>query len=138
VRGGGIRIDDSEIRTLELKLAGAPARIQADGPRVINKGRKMVELGMRDAARDARRRARTHIPHLPNAVTSEMETRWSAVIGFIPGTGNQASLAHIIAYGSVNNAPTMDHTSALRKATPHIMRELGETAEEDVLGGGRE
>jgi hypothetical protein len=135
MRGGGFEIDDSEVRTLARDLSGAPARIQFDARGVINKGRKMTELAMKDVAREARRSARTHIPHIANSVTSEMESPWQAVIGFSPRRGTQGFVPHILAYGSVNNAPVMDHTQALRRTTPLILRMLGEAGEDDVIAG---
>ena len=43
-------------------------------------------------------------------------------------------LAHIIVFGSANNAPVYDHTAALRRSIPAIEKVLADAAEGSVFG----
>jgi hypothetical protein len=125
-----IHIDDAQLRTLEVDLAGAPGRMQQNAPNVLR-----TKVGPR-LQTEMKRDARNHryLPHLPSAVTWEMRGEWTVEAGLGPD-GNQGSLAHIIAYGSVNNAPVYDHTAALRRVTPFALKWLADVAEDAVLGG---
>jgi hypothetical protein len=124
-----IEIDASELRTLEVDLAGCPIRIQFAAPRVL--ASRVGPLLDREMRLDAR--GHRYLPNLPNAVTHEMIDPWTVEAGLGPD-GDQGSLAHIIVYGSVNNAPVYDHTAALRRAAPRATNWLADVAEESVLG----
>lgn len=124
-----IHFEDEELRTLEIDLSGAPTRIQRAAPGVLKT--KVGPLLKREMKRDAR--GHRHLPHLANAVTWEMIDTWTVECGLGPD-GNQGSLAHIIVYGSVNNAPVYDHGAALRRATPRATEWLADVAEDAVLG----
>ena len=45
-------------------------------------------------------------------------------------------IAHIIVYGSEKNDPVYDHTKALTRSTPAILKLFADAAEDSVLGGG--
>lgn len=140
MRGGGIDVDNSELRTLYVDLSGAPERIQRDARKRINHGRLMVQSQMRTDANEVTgtwwgKRFRMG---LGSAVSSEMLTPLSAEIGIRPGDGGgRGSIAHIVTYGTAKNGPAWDHTNSLRKAEPVVVKGLAEDAEDDVLGGPR-
>jgi hypothetical protein len=122
--------DQHELRNLAIDLEQAPGRAQRGATATIRKGARIVDRGMRlDAA------GHRYLAHLPEAVSWEMLDQFSAEIGLGPNSG-QGSLAHIIVYGSVNNAPVYDHTAALRRATPRIERDFADMLEEATLGKG--
>lgn len=125
-----IEIDSADLRKLEIDLAGAPIRSQLRLKKNIKRGGALVADGMREDAAGHR-----YLRHLPTAVSWETkEGGYAAEIGLGPKKGTQGALAHIIAYGSVNNAPVYDHTSALRRSTPFLERLFADGAEESVLG----
>lgn len=125
-------IDDSELRTLELDISKAPGRIQRNASDVLRKAGRLIDKGMRADASGHR-----FLPNLQNSVSHELLDPWTVEIGLGP-TGkakDQGSLAHIIAHGSVNNAPVYDHTAALRRSTPAVVKMFADAAEDSVLGG---
>jgi hypothetical protein len=119
--------DDHELRNLEHDLSGAPGRMQRNAVKVLARGGRLINREMKKDARGHRR-----LPHLPDAVSNEFTGLLEQEIGLSPG--GQGSLAHIIAYGSVNNAPVYDHTAGLRRAEPRIVEWFADAAEESVLG----
>lgn len=125
-----IHIDADELRTLAVDISGAPARIQQKAPTVLR-----TRVGPR-LNREMRQDASGHryLPRLPNSVSDEMIDTWTVEAGLSPIPGTQGRLAHIIVYGSVNNAPVYDHEAALRRTLPHAERWLADAAEESVLG----
>lgn len=126
-----IHIDDSELRTLELDLSAAPGRMQRNARETLVKAGRIVNRGMREDAAGHR-----YLRRLPESVSFEMLDPWTVEIGHEPaGSRHQGSIAHIIAYGSVNNAPVYDHTAALRRNLPNIVRLFANAAEDSVLGG---
>lgn len=135
-----IDIDDSELRNLEIDLRGAPGRIQRRGPQTLKRAAKVVDAAMKvDAA--GHQGNYFGIPGtsfdtpLEKHVSHEMRGLWEAEIGIeSKGAGK---LAHIIVYGSANNEPVYDHTAALRRSEPQILRMFADAAEESVLGDER-
>lgn len=125
-----IRLEADEIRTLYVDLSGAPARIQINGSKTLAEGAMLVEDEMKDDARGHR-----FLKHLPRAVSRQRLTWDMYEIGLGPKKGTQGSLAHIIAYGSINNAPVYDHMAGPRRAMPHVVELFADTAEESVFGG---
>lgn len=129
MRGGGFEIDDSELRSLAVDLEEAPFRIQRGAHKTLDWAGGLVNKGMKADARGHR-----ELPHLPRSVTNEFLDFWTQEIGLGPIPGTQGRLAHIIVYGSVNNAPVYDHTAALRRSTPAILERFAGTAEDATLG----
>lgn len=129
-------IDTSELKALANDLAGAGKRVRAGSSRAVTKGAALIKREMKTDARNARRRSPTAIPHLPDAITSEKLSPLEAEIGMGPGTGTggQGSLAHIIVYGSVNNAPVYDHMDGPRRTLPAQVKLFEVVAEDSVLG----
>lgn len=126
-----VHISSPDLKTLDVDLSGAPLRSQWNLKENMKKAARLVSNGMREDASGHR-----YLKHLPTAVSWETkEGGYAAEIGLGPKKGTQGSLAHIIAYGSVNNAPVYDHTSALRRSTPAIERMFADGAEDAVLGG---
>lgn len=125
---GFIEMDDRELRKLEVDLSESKLRVQFGATKTLRRSASRVDLAMREDASGHR-----YLPNLPNAVSHELLDSLTAEIGLAPD-GDQGSLAHIIAYGSVNNAPVYDHTAGLRRWTPWILNQFGEMAEKSVLG----
>lgn len=122
--------DDTELRRLEVDLRGAPARVQRRASVEVDKAGDLVQRGMRRQASGHR-----SLRHLPKSITREMLGPYEVEVGYDTHVrGAQGRLAHIIVYGSVNNAPQWDHTVPLRNATPRILQRLAEAGEESVLG----
>lgn len=127
-----VHLDDSELRNLEIDISKAPLRLQFNTRAAMGKAARVVRGQMRlDAA------GHRHLSHLPTAVTESVYGNWEAEIGLAPQKGTQGALAHIIVYGSVNNAPVYDHTAGLRRAEPRILEIFADAAEESVLGKDR-
>lgn len=120
--------DYQEVRQLEIDLSAAPTRVQWAASRSTRQAARLVNAAMRVDASGHR-----YLPNLPNAVSHEMLGPLSAEIGLGPD-GDQGSLAHIIVYGSVNNAPVYDHTAGLRRSMPAILNLYADAAEDSVLG----
>lgn len=124
-----VKVDGNDLDELEVDLRGAPRRIQVDSREGIRKGAKRVAKEMRVDASGHR-----YLPKLAAAVSYDLIGPHEAEIGLGPRRGTQGSLAHIIVYGSVNNAPVYDHTAGLRRAEPRILRDFEDMVEDDVLG----
>lgn len=132
-----LHIDDSELRNLELDLSRAPLRAQANASSAVRRGAQLVDAEM---VIDATGHMGNYfgIPGteyatpLEKHVSHEMLAPLWAEIGIeSKGAGK---LAHIIVYGSVNNAPVYDHTAALRRSTPAIEGFVADAGEESVFG----
>jgi hypothetical protein len=138
-RADKIHMDDSELRNLYVDLRGAPFRVHERARAVLKKGAKIVDAGMtKDAAGHEGNwfgvAGTQYDTHLEKHVSHELITPLSAEIGIeAKGVGK---IAHIIAFGSVNNpGGQYDHTAALRRSTPAIERMFADAAEGSVLGG---
>jgi hypothetical protein len=133
-------VDDSEVRNLEADLSGAPFRVQMNAKRVLMKGASIIDAAMVVDATGHKGNyfglpGTSFSTPMQNHVSHEMIGPFSAEIGIEPnGAG---SLAHIIVYGSINNAPVYDHTKALTRSTPAIVNMFADAAEESVLGGSQ-
>lgn len=133
------RIDDSELATLEIDLAGAPGRVQRRAPEVLRGpvGRELDRL-MTVAATGHignyfGNPGTEYVTPTP-PISHEMIDTWTLEAGVEKrGSGK---LWHIIVFGSVNNAPVYDHTDALRYVLPYACEQLAGAAEESVLGDG--
>ena len=131
-----VSIDTRDVRDLYRDLSKAPGRIQRKADGVLKKGAVKIKSGMRREFRNVRgwRGHRGYYPHIATAIGFD-----KIVDGYeigIDKNGDQGGLGNILAFGTSNNAPVVDHTAALRRETPHVLRELGEAAEESVLGEG--
>lgn len=126
-------IDDDELRNLEVDTSEAPKRIQWAANKTLRRAGEILDEGMRQDASGHR-----FLPSLADAVSHEMRGEWEVEAGLSPqGKRNQGSIAHIMAYGSVNNAPVYDHTAVLRRSRPVIEKMFGDDVEESTLGGDK-
>jgi hypothetical protein len=135
-----VHADTSELRNLLIDISGAKLRVQLGVTKVLDTSRRIVEREMKLDARGHEgnwfgKPNTQYAMHLSRHVSSELLTDRSAEIGIeAKGSGK---LAHLLAYGSVNNAPVYDHTAGLRRAEPRIVRLVAGEGEESVLGGKR-
>ena len=124
-------IQDDELRKLSIDISEAPARMQFASRRLLE---TRVGPIVADAMR-AEARGHRYLPKLPDAVSFEMVTKDRLEVGLeAAGRRHQGSLAHIIVYGSVNNAPVYDHMAGPRRVLPRVERMFGDVAEDSVLG----
>lgn len=133
-----IYIDDSELRTAAVDLSGAPLRVQFNAAKTIRTGARIMDRQMRDDAKGHQgnwfgKPGTSYDTPLERSVSHEMVGRLEAEIGMgPPGVG---SLAHIIVYGSVNNAPVYDHMAGPLRKMPEVEALMGQAAEDSVFGG---
>jgi hypothetical protein len=125
-------MDDHELRELEADLRKAPLRAQLGAARAIGESAEIVHTRMKRAARGHRQ-----LPKFARSVTWEMRGPFSAEVGHETTRGTQGRLAHILLYGSVNNAPIYDYRTALYRSIPQIERKFADMGEDAVLGGPR-
>jgi hypothetical protein len=132
-----VNIDDHELRTLELDMSGAPARVR--NPAGVARSAKIIEREMKvDAAGHVgsyftplqRHKSATD---LPRHVSSEMVGTLSAEIGIENKGAGQ--LGAIIAYGVPGkSSPAYDPGAGPRRAMPRVLNILADQTEESVLG----
>lgn len=125
-----VRFDTSDVKSLNADLSRAPARVQRAARGVLRDGARSVARHLRRDASGHR-----HLAELPGSVSSGQVGPLNWEIGF--DKGGQGSLAHIIVYGSVNNAPVFSNTSSLHKALPGVERDFAEAGDRSVFGGAR-
>ena len=136
----GIVWEDEELRILGVDLSQAPLRLQFNATKRMREAGRVIEREMKvDAAGHIGNYfgiPGTEYP-IPLAlhVSSEL-LRWDEVEAGIERKG-AGKLAHIIAYGSVNNAPAYDPGAGPRRAMPEVMDVLAKLAEESVIGEER-
>jgi hypothetical protein len=130
----GKHIDTSDARDLVVDLAGAPGRIRRKAPAVMKRGALEVKRGMADDFSGHRYAGR-----VPASLEFEQRDALGLVyeVGELDSAGPQWGIAAILAYGTSNNAPVVDHTAALRREVPAIERHLGDAGEEAALGNGQ-
>lgn len=126
----GTHLEDHEVVNLYHDLRGAPTRVQFAARRAMPDFSRRIEREMKVDAGGHR-----YLSHLPTAVSWEMLTQFESEIGLGPKRGTQGSLAHIIAHGSINNAPVYDYMAGPRRALPSIEQSCADLAEKSVFGG---
>lgn len=134
----GYHIDDSEVRELYRDLSDAPGRIQRSAHKVLRRGAVEIKKGMRAdfiAAEFSGGHRGTYHPHIPRAINFDEIGPWTYEIG-VDKNGPQGGLGNILAFGTGHNGPIVDHTAALRRETPNVLREFGLAGEDAVLGKG--
>jgi hypothetical protein len=136
-----VNIDDDELHTLELDLSRAPLRIQFGVKEALaTRAAPLVEREMRRDATGHQgnwfgKPGTSYDTPLEQHVSSEMIRATTLEVGIEKvGAGK---LAHIIVFGSVNNAPVYDHMAGPRRAMPRVVKAMADQAEEDVLGRDR-
>jgi hypothetical protein len=122
--------DTSELDRLTADLSGAPGRIQRQAPKVFEVAANKIKKGMIADATGHR-----HLRGLPAHVSYDRQGLLRFEIGF--DKKGQGNLANFAAFGSINNAPVMDHRAAMRRELPSLVRYLGDEGEEAAIGGRR-
>jgi hypothetical protein len=128
----GVHIDASQVDRLAVDLSGAPRRIQRDAHRTMERTALEIKRKMKDDF-SGHRFAR----QVPLSLEYQRVDDNGLVyeIGELDSEGPQWGLAAILAFGTSNNAPVVDHTAALRREAPAMIQHLGGDAEGAVLGG---
>lgn len=127
-----VHFDTSEVDRLAVDLSRADGRLRTRTGQVLYVAANKIKKGMREDIREGLSRARSHLPDLPNRVSYDKTGAFEYEIGI--DKQGQGRLGNIAAYGTSNNAPIFDHTSALKREVPVMLHKLGEAAEESVLG----
>lgn len=127
-----------ELRELSVDLSGTPNRIQRRAAtQLAGPVGRLVAREMRQDARGHRgnwfgKPGTSFNTGLERHVSHEMVGPYELEAGIeAKGAGK---LGHIIAYGSVNNAPAYDPGAGPRRALPKVVDMLADTAEESMLG----
>jgi hypothetical protein len=133
-----LEIDDRELVQLEIDLRGAPTRMQFGVTRILKtRGGPILADAMRADARGHRgnyfgKPGTEFVTPLDKHVSYEMIDDNTVEAGIeYSGAGK---LAHIIVYGSANNAPVYDKMAGPRRVLPRIVRLFEDVAEDSVLG----
>lgn len=129
-----MNIDASQVDNLIVDLRGADERVQRSARRTMKRSALEIKRKMREDFS-----GHSYAPRVPYSLEFKRLDRDGLAyeIGEITSSGPQWGIAAILAFGTSNNAPVVDHTAALRRETPAIIRHLGEGAEGSVLGGAK-
>ncbi len=135
---GHMEIEQREVKELLVDLSEAPGRMQRKARQGVREGARVINREMRIDATGHKgnwfgKPGTSYVVPLPQHVSNEMIGLLEAEIGIeSKGAGK---LAHLLAFGSVKNAPAYDYTAGPRRAMPEVERILADQAEESVLGG---
>jgi hypothetical protein len=123
-----LHIDTRELEALAADFSDGPGRVQRGARTVIDRSARRVQDAQRRDASGHR-----YLGKLPGTVGRSRIGDLEMEVGF--DKGGQGSLANILVFGSINNAPIMkspaDH--ALRDM-PRLVRDAEQMAEGAVLG----
>lgn len=121
-----IGVDASEVHLLALDLSGAPERLTHNLGEVFKNEASALQRDMRRDAENHR-----YLPKFPRRLTAEKVEPLHHVIGF--NVGGQGSLAHIIVFGSINNAPVYNFYGPLIRRTEPFVEHVARIAEDSVF-----
>lgn len=127
--------DTSELDALARDLAGAGRRAGAQARKVMKRGALGVKTAMKEEFS-----GHGHAPWVPGSLEFEATGDADGLsyrIGELDSAGPQWGIAAILAFGTSNNAPVVDHTKALHGEAEKVAHYLGEAGENAVLGGPR-
>lgn len=127
-----VNVDASEVYELAFDLSRAPDRMQDDAARTLKKSALQIKRRM-----IADFSGHRYAGSLPGAFEFQRIGDMSYEIGELDSGGPQWGLAGILAYGTSNNAPVVNHTMSLWQEAPVMVRHLIGAAGDDVLGGPR-
>jgi hypothetical protein len=127
-----VNFDMSEVSALADDLARAPARNRAEASKVMSKTSTQVLRRMKQDFSGHR-----YSGGVPASLEKHRQGSLGYEIGELDSAGRQWGIAAILAYGTSNNAPVLDHTAALHAEAPLMEKYLGDAAEESVLGRDR-
>jgi hypothetical protein len=128
-----VHIDASEVRTLAVDLAAAGGRMDARSRATIRKAAVRIKAGLR-----AEFGGHDYAPGVGPAVdfdTYGSGSFYGAEIG-VNKDRYQGPLGNLLAFGSSNNAPVASLDTPWRREFHPLQENLGDAAEESVLGGG--
>lgn len=125
-----IYFDVSELRELAVDFSRAPGRIQRNAPRALRRGAETIKTAMRHDATGHR-----YLRKFANRVDFDKvdSLGFAYEIGF--NKVGQGKLAHIIVFGSINNAPVYDFDAATRRSIPKLIEDMASAGEDSVFGG---
>ena len=126
-----LRVDTSDARRFGIDLSNASGRLQRRAPRTMKKSALQIK----------RRMAEDFSGHrYAGAVPASLEFQQLDPLGLrfeigeLDSGGPQWGLAAILAFGTSNNAPVVDHTAALWREAPVMLNHLGGDAADSVFG----
>lgn len=128
----GVNIDASQVNRLAVDLERAPKRLQFAARKTMKRSALAIKTRMQEDFSGHR---------YAGAVPGSLEFQqldghgFHYEIGELDSGGPQWGLAAILAFGTSNNAPVVDHVAGLRRETPIMLAHLGADAEDAVLGG---
>ena len=125
--------DTSELDALARDLGRAPDRAERQVGKVMKKSALQVKRGMQ---KDFSRGGNSYAPAVKYSL--EFEATGGPLdykIGELDSDGPQWGLAAILSFGTSNNAPDVDHTAALHREAPLVVKYVGDAGESAVLGG---
>lgn len=122
--------DKREMDQVAVDLSRAPGRVQRNSSTVMRRFAARVARGMRADASGHR-----YLPELPSTVSHGQTGPLRHEVGF--DKRGQGKLAHIIVFGSVNNAPVFDNAASVRRELPRATDSLADAGEDSILGGPR-
>lgn len=129
---GTVHFDTSQVDRLIVDMSGAAGRLQRRAPRTMKRSALEIKRRMMDDF-SGHRQARA----VPFSIEFQQLDALGLTyeIGELDSAGPQWGLAGILAYGTSNNAPVVDHTASLWREAPVMATHLGADAEDSVLGG---
>jgi hypothetical protein len=124
---------DSDLAQLAADLRLAPGRAHRESKRVMKRGALETKKTMQRLFT-----GHNYAPQVPASLEFEQVDSDGLVydVGEIDSDGPQWGLAAILAYGTSNNAPVVDHTRAASREGLVISERLGDAGEDAVLGAG--
>lgn len=126
-------VDTSEVMALARDLAGAPRRVHKEAQRVMKRSALGVKRTMQGDFTGHRYSRGVPFSLEMRSVPGTNLLAWD--IGELNSAGRQWGIAAILAYGTSNNAPVVDHTASLYREVPLVEHYLGEAGADSMLGG---
>lgn len=127
----GVHVDTSDLNRLAVDLTQAPGRLQRRAPRTMKRSALEIKKKMQQDFSGHR-----YAGGVPGSLEFEQRDALGLAyeIGELDSGGPQWGIAAILAFGTSNNAPNVDHAAGLRRETPSMVRHLADDAEDSVLG----
>lgn len=126
-------VENGDLARLAADLRLAPGRAQRASKRVMKRGALEVKRGMMKEFSGHR-----YAGHVPGSLEFQQVDGDGLVydVGELDSAGPQWGIAAILAYGTSNNAPVVDHTKPAMREGLVLQEKLGDAGEDAVLGGG--
>jgi hypothetical protein len=126
----GVHIDTSQVDELAVDLSRAPERMKRAAGKTMKRSALEIKRKMRQDF-SGHRYARA----VPLSLEFQSLGGLRYEIGELDSAGPQWGLAAILAFGTSNNAPVVDHTAALRREAPVMVQHLLDGGADSVFGG---